>query len=217
MCASVSFCTPPSARCSSSEPASPASLQLAQVVHHVAADVADRDAALLDDVRATLTSSRRRSSVNSGMSRRIRRAVVGRVQAQVGLIDRLLDRLDRGAVERLDRQQPRLGRGDRRELAAAASGRRSSRRGCGRAAPGWRGRCGPCASSLTVASTDLCIRSRASSSSSSIIGVAGKSRHRGEDNASAHAAPRSWRGRRDERADLLAGEDPRDVARGRPC
>ena len=46
---SVSFCSSPSARCSSSAPASPGVAQLAQVVHHVAADVADRDAALLGD------------------------------------------------------------------------------------------------------------------------------------------------------------------------
>ena len=43
-------------------------------------------------------------------------AVVRRRQAEVGLLDRLLDRLDRGRVERLDRQQARLGRVDRRDV-----------------------------------------------------------------------------------------------------
>jgi hypothetical protein len=45
----VSFCSASSARCSSSAPASPGVAQLAQVVHRVAADVAQRDLALLGE------------------------------------------------------------------------------------------------------------------------------------------------------------------------
>ena len=43
-------------------------------------------------------------------------AVVRRCQAEVGLEDRALDLLDRALVVGLDREQPRLGHADLREL-----------------------------------------------------------------------------------------------------
>src|SRR4051794_782946 len=88
---------------------------LAQVVHDVAADVADLHAALLGDVMedldhllAPLLGQRRDGQADE-------LAVVGRVQAEVGVADRLLDRLDRVLVVGLHGQQLRLGV-DAREL-----------------------------------------------------------------------------------------------------
>src|SRR5579884_1705678 len=90
--------------------------ELAQVVHDVAADVADRDAALLGDVAddldqllATLLGQLRQHEADH-------RAVVARRQPDVGLLDRPLDRLDRALVVRLDRQHPSLRRADRGQL-----------------------------------------------------------------------------------------------------
>src|SRR5579863_10051259 len=91
-------------------------LQLAQIVHHVPADVANRDAALLDDVARHLDQLAPALLGELRNHQAHQLAVVGGVQPEIGLVDRLLDRLDRGVVERLDRQQPRLGSGDRGEL-----------------------------------------------------------------------------------------------------
>src|SRR4051794_14162969 len=90
--------------------------QLAQVVHDVAADVADLDPALLrdvvrdlDELLAALLGQRRDRQADEV-------AVVRRVEPQVGVADRLLDRLDRARIEGLHREQLRLGRVDRRQL-----------------------------------------------------------------------------------------------------
>src|SRR3954451_20896774 len=91
--------------------------QLLEVVHDVAADVAQRDLALLgeaphdlDELPAPFLGQLRDLQADD-------RAVVVRRQAEVGLHDRPLDRLDRALVVRLDGDQPRLGRVDRRHLA----------------------------------------------------------------------------------------------------
>src|SRR3954454_20943627 len=91
-------------------------LELAQVVHHVAADVADRDATLLGDVPHHLDELTAALLVELGDLQPDQLAVVVRRQADVGLHDGLLDRLDRALVVGLDGQQPRLGRVDRGEL-----------------------------------------------------------------------------------------------------
>src|SRR5215207_4962973 len=83
--------------------------QLAQVVHYVAADVADRDAPLLRELPAPLLGQ-------LGDRKADQLAVVGGREPDVGLHDRPLDRLDRALVVRLDGQQARLGGVDRREL-----------------------------------------------------------------------------------------------------
>ena len=115
-CSSVSFCTRPSAARSSSSPTSPFSHELLEVLDRVAADVPDRDAALLghvphelDELLAPLLGELRDRQADE-------LAVVRRRQAEIGLLDRLLDLLDRRRVERLDRQHARLGRVDRREV-----------------------------------------------------------------------------------------------------
>ena len=91
-------------------------LELAQVVHDVAADVADRDPALLRDVADDLDELAAALLVELGHAEADELAVVVRRQADVGLHDRLLDRLDRARVVGLHGEQARLGRVDRREL-----------------------------------------------------------------------------------------------------
>ena len=113
---SVSFCSSTSARCSSSEDGLALGLQLAQVLHRVAAHVADRHASLLGEVAHDLDELAPALLGQLGHGQAHEVAVVGGVQADVGLVDRLLDRLDRGLVVGLHGDQARLGRGDRREL-----------------------------------------------------------------------------------------------------
>src|SRR6185312_9981712 len=90
--------------------------QLLEVLDRVAPDIAHRDAALLrhlpddlDEVLAPLLGELRDRQPDQ-------LAVVRRRETEVRLLDRLLDRLDRGRVERLDRQHARLRRVDRREV-----------------------------------------------------------------------------------------------------
>ena len=92
----------------------------------------------------TFTSSLRRSSVSSGIDEPDHLAVVDGREAQVGLEDRLLDRLDRGLVVGRDREQPRLGRRD--AARAACSGVMRAvvvDLDRGRAGAGTRARCAP--------------------------------------------------------------------------
>ena len=140
---SVSFCSSTSARCSSSEDGLALGLQLAQVVHRVAADVADRHAALLGEVAHDLDELAAALFGQLGDDQPDELPSLEGCQADVGLVDRLLDRLDRGLVVGLDGQQPRLGRGDRRELVQRRLRAVVVDRRRGPAAPGWRGRCAP--------------------------------------------------------------------------
>src|SRR4051812_1102966 len=91
-------------------------LELAQVVHHVAADVADRHATLLGDVPDDLDELPAALLVELRDLEADQLAVVVRREADVGLHDRLLDRLDRALVVGLDGQQPGFGRVDGRQL-----------------------------------------------------------------------------------------------------
>ena len=91
----------------------------------------------------TLTISRRRSSVSSGICRRITLpSLLGR-QADVGLLDRFLDRPDRGLVERGHGQQAGVGGGDVGQLLERRRRAVVVDRRCGRAGAARRGRCGP--------------------------------------------------------------------------
>src|SRR3954463_7017199 len=92
-------------------------LELAQVVHAVAADVADRDAAVLGDVAHHLHELLATLLGELGDRQPDDLPVVVRREPEVGLHDRLLDRLDRRRVIGRHAEQARLGRGDRRELA----------------------------------------------------------------------------------------------------
>src|SRR5215208_5436878 len=90
--------------------------QLLEVAHRVAADVAHRDPPLLrhvarqlDELLPPLLGQLRDRKADE-------LAVVRRLQTEVGLLDRLLDRLDRGRVERLDGEHARLGDVDRRQV-----------------------------------------------------------------------------------------------------
>ena len=90
--------------------------QVAQVVHAVAADVPDRHTALLGklvhdlhELLAALLGQLRDREPDQV-------PVVGGREAEVGLQDRLLDRLDRGLVIGRDRQQPCLAGVHRRDL-----------------------------------------------------------------------------------------------------
>src|SRR3954454_391650 len=91
-------------------------LELAQVVHDVAADVADRHAALLGDVADDLDELAAALLVELRHLQADQLAVVVGREPNVGLHDRLLDRLDRALVVGLDGQQPRLGGVDGGEL-----------------------------------------------------------------------------------------------------
>ena len=89
---SVCFCSAASARRSSSSPASPSFFSSRRSLHDVAADVADRDPALLGDavddldhLPAPLLGQLRDRQPDHV-------AVVARRQADVGLLDRFLDR-----------------------------------------------------------------------------------------------------------------------------
>src|SRR3954447_532201 len=90
--------------------------QLLEVTHRVAADVPDRDLALLrhvarqlDELLAPLLCQLRDREADQ-------LAVVRGLEPEVRLLDRLLDRLDRGRVERLDGEHARLGHVDRRQV-----------------------------------------------------------------------------------------------------
>src|SRR3954463_5851654 len=91
-------------------------LELAEVVHDVAADIAHRHASVLGDpaydahqVLAPLLGQLRDRQADHV-------AVVTRRQPEVVLHDRLLDRLDRALVVGRPREHPRLGRRDVRQL-----------------------------------------------------------------------------------------------------
>ena len=90
--------------------------ELLEVVHDVAADVPDRDLALLGHVADDLDELLAPLLRQLGDRQADQLAVVRRGQPEVGLLDRPLDLRDRVRVERLDRQHSRLGRVDRREL-----------------------------------------------------------------------------------------------------
>jgi hypothetical protein len=79
-------------------------LELAQVVHHVAADVADRDSPLLGDVADDLDQLAPALLGQLRDAKADQIAVIGGSEADVRLEDRSLDRLDRALVVRLDRQ-----------------------------------------------------------------------------------------------------------------
>ena len=83
------------------------------------------------------------------------RAVVGRGDADVARLDRLLDRLDRALVVRRRSRAP-AARAPRSSRAAAAALRsRSSRPAASRRSPAWRGRCGSPANSSCMCSDGL--------------------------------------------------------------
>src|SRR5690242_8738009 len=94
----------------------PALAQLAEVLHGVAADVADRDAALLGDLPGDLDHV---LAAFLGHLRDLQpddvAVVVGR-EAEVGLLDGALDRLHGRLVVGLDGEQPRLGCAERGQL-----------------------------------------------------------------------------------------------------
>src|SRR5512133_520803 len=90
--------------------------ELLQVVHDVSADVPDSDTSVLrhlprdlDELLAALLGQLWDRQADD-------LAVVRRGQAEVGLLDRPLDRRQRARVERLHRQQPGLRRVDRGQL-----------------------------------------------------------------------------------------------------
>ena len=116
VCSSVSFWTWSSARCSSSTPTCAGIDQLLQVVHDVAAHVADGDATFLgqvpddlDELLAPLLGQLRDRQADD-------LAVVRGLQPEIRLHDRLLDALEGRGIEGLHRQQPRLGGVDRGQL-----------------------------------------------------------------------------------------------------
>ena len=90
--------------------------ELLEVVHHVTSNVANRDAALLGQMADDLDELLAALLGELGNRQPDDLAVVRGVQPEVGLQDRPLDRLHRARVERLDREQARLGDVDRREL-----------------------------------------------------------------------------------------------------
>src|SRR5947209_5715848 len=90
-------------------------LQLAQVVHDVAADVADGDPALLRDPAHDTGEVVAALLGELGDDEPDDLAVVRRRQPDVRLENAALDRLDRRLVVRRHRQQPRLAGGDARE------------------------------------------------------------------------------------------------------
>ena len=118
-------------------------LQLAQVLHHVAADVANRDPALLGDAVHHLDHLAAALLGQLGDLQADDVAVVARRQADVGLLDRFLDRPDRALVEGRHGEQAGVGGGDVGQLLERRLRHRSSRRRCGRAGAARRGRCAP--------------------------------------------------------------------------
>src|SRR4051794_23353169 len=84
-------------------------LELAQVVHDVAAHVADRDSTVLGDPADHADEFLTAFLGQLGNREADDLAVVAWCQAQVGLHDRLLDRLDRALVVGRDGEHPRLG------------------------------------------------------------------------------------------------------------
>src|ERR671924_683453 len=94
----------------------PDALLLFEVVDDVAADVSNGDppflrdlARDLDELLAPLLGELRDRQPDD-------LAVVGRVEPEVGLLDRALDRRERAGIERLNGQHPRLRNVERREL-----------------------------------------------------------------------------------------------------
>src|SRR5262245_6580033 len=90
--------------------------ELLQVLHDVTAHVSHRDLPLLRQLPHDLDELLAPLFVRLRHRQTDHLPVVRRRQAEVGLLDRLLDRFDRRRIERLDRQHPRLGDVDRREL-----------------------------------------------------------------------------------------------------
>src|SRR5919108_4308128 len=94
----------------------PDALLLLEVVDDVAADIPNRDATLLRDLPRDLHEllppllGELRDRQPDDLP------VVGRVEAEVGLLDRALDGRQRARIKRLDGQHPRLRDVDRREL-----------------------------------------------------------------------------------------------------
>src|SRR3954453_6421338 len=91
-------------------------LEVAEVVHDVAADVAHSDAAVLGDPADDADQLLAPLLGQLGDRQADHVAVVAGRQPQVGLHDRLLDRLDRALVVGRHREHPRLGRRDVRQL-----------------------------------------------------------------------------------------------------
>ena len=94
----------------------PVANELLQVVHAVTTDVADGDLPVLGKVAHHLDELLPPLLGQLGDREPDQLAVVGRCQTEVRLEDRPLDPLQRSGIERLDRQHPRLGDVDRREL-----------------------------------------------------------------------------------------------------
>src|SRR6185312_11839344 len=97
-------------------------LELAQVVHDVAADVADRHPPLLGDVAHHLDQLLAPLLRELGDRKADEVAVVAGGQAHIGFEYRPLDRLDRALVVGLDGEKPRLGRGHRGQLLERSRG-----------------------------------------------------------------------------------------------
>src|SRR5262245_55758303 len=90
--------------------------QLLEVVHDVAPDVPDRDAALLGQVTDDLDELLAPLLREGGYRQANQLAVVRGRDAEVGFEDRALDRLHRARIERLDGEHSRLGHVDRGQL-----------------------------------------------------------------------------------------------------
>ena len=108
----------------------------------------------------TFTSSLRRSAVSGGKLRRIAWPSLRRVEAEVGLLDRLLDGPDRRLVVRRDEQLAGLGDREAGELLQRRPRCRSSRPGSSRRAPARPGRCGSTANSARACDDGLAASSR---------------------------------------------------------
>src|SRR6266508_1766446 len=96
--------------------------ELLHVVHDVAAYVPHRDAAVLGALADDLDEVLSPLLCQLGDREADDLAVVRGRQAEIGLHDRLLDRLQRAGVEGLDRQHPRLRHVDRGELVQRRGG-----------------------------------------------------------------------------------------------
>ena len=178
-------------------------LQLAQVVHDVAADVADGDLALLADAVDDLDHLAAALLVELGDLQPDHVAVVGGRQPEVGLHDRLLDHRDRALVERGQGQQAGVGRRHLGELLDRRLGAvvvdqqavEQVRRGAAGAHGG----------ELVPARFDR-LRHPLAGVGDELIGDLGQR----------SPSPLSGRGAHD-RAHPLAADDPIYVAPGRPC
>ena len=148
-----------------------------EVGQRIAAHVADADARILGilahhlgDVAAPLLGQRRQRDADH-------RAGGVRGQAQVRLVDRLLDRTDHGLLPRRDHQRTRILDADVRPPAAAARRSRSSRPSGARSGSDARARCAASSGPPgTPARISACVRLRLSSdrrawpSSPSVVG-----------------------------------------------